>query len=125
MVSFLADVKISDFGQKPWTIIRRFCRNRGDFLRSFYSTVEGAMRLKFANGANFSFIAHSCEELWAWTPTECTGVVKVVTPGPGTYVLYSVFCCFQWLQVLDLIAKALNENGIKYHLLNQKKTFQV
>lgn len=29
-----------------------------------------------------------------------------------------------WLQVLDLIAKALNENGIKYHLLNQKKTFQ-
>ena len=35
------------------------------------------------------------------------------------------FLCFQWLQVLDLIAKALNENSIKYHLLNQKKTFQV
>ena len=39
--------KFSDFGQKPWTIIRRFCRNRGDFLRSFYSTVEGATKLKF------------------------------------------------------------------------------
>ena len=41
--------KFSDFGQKPWTIIRRFCRNRGDFLRSFYSTVEGATELKFAS----------------------------------------------------------------------------
>ena len=38
----------SDFGQKPWTIIRRFDRNQGDFLRSFYSTVECAMKLKFA-----------------------------------------------------------------------------
>ena len=27
--------KFSDFGQKPWTIIRRFYQNRGDFLRSF------------------------------------------------------------------------------------------
>ena len=44
MVLFLAEV----FGQKPWTIIRRFYRNRGDSLRSFYSTVEGAMKLKFA-----------------------------------------------------------------------------
>ena len=26
---------MSNFGQKPWTIIRRFYRNRGDFLRSF------------------------------------------------------------------------------------------
>ena len=40
--------KFSDFGQKPWTIIRRFCRNRGYFLRSFYSTVEDATKLKFA-----------------------------------------------------------------------------
>ena len=40
--------KFSDFGQKPWTIIRRFYRNRGDFLQSFYSTVEGATKLKFA-----------------------------------------------------------------------------
>ena len=49
MVSFLAKVKIFRFGQKPWTIIRRFYRNRGDFLRSFYSTVEGATKLKFAS----------------------------------------------------------------------------
>ena len=49
MVSFLVKVKISDFGQKPWTIIRRFDLNRGDFLQSFYSTVEGATKLKFAS----------------------------------------------------------------------------
>ena len=41
--------KISDFGQKPWTIIRRFDRNRGHSLWFFYSTVEGAMKLKFAS----------------------------------------------------------------------------
>ena len=46
---FLPNSKFSDFGQKPWTIIRRFYRNRGDFLRSFYSTVEDAMKLKFAS----------------------------------------------------------------------------
>ena len=45
---FLPKSKFADFGRKPWTIIRRFYRNRGDFLRSFYSTVEGAMKLKFA-----------------------------------------------------------------------------
>ena len=44
----LKESKISDFGQKPWTIIRRFYRNRGDVLWYFYSTVEGAMKLKFA-----------------------------------------------------------------------------
>ena len=46
---FLPKSKFSDFGQKPWTIIRRFYRNRGDFLQSFYSAVEGAMKLKFAS----------------------------------------------------------------------------
>ena len=40
--------KIPDFGQKPWTIIRRFYRNRGDILWSFYSTVEGATKLNFS-----------------------------------------------------------------------------
>ena len=49
MVSFLTKVKISDFGQKPWTIIRRFYRNRGDFLQSFYSAVEGAIKLKIGS----------------------------------------------------------------------------
>ena len=44
MVSFFAEVKIFIF----W-LIRRFDRNRGDFLQSFYSTVEGAMKLKFAS----------------------------------------------------------------------------
>ena len=50
MVSFWAKVKIIFlvFGQKPWTIIRRFDRNRCHYLWSFYSTVEGAMKLKFA-----------------------------------------------------------------------------
>ena len=43
---FLPKSKFSDFSQKPWTIIRRFYRNQGDFLRSFYSRVEGAMKLK-------------------------------------------------------------------------------
>ena len=47
MVSFFAEVKISDFGRKPWTIIRRFGRNRGHSLRPFYSSLEGAMKLKF------------------------------------------------------------------------------
>ena len=49
VVSFLAKVKTFSFGQKPWTIIRGFYRNRGDFLQSFYSTVEGATKLKFAS----------------------------------------------------------------------------
>ena len=40
--------KFSDSGKKPWTIIRRFEQNRGDFLRTYYSRVEGAMKLKFA-----------------------------------------------------------------------------
>ena len=40
--------KFSDFGQKPWTIIRRFDRNRAHCLRSFYSSLEGAMNLKFS-----------------------------------------------------------------------------
>ena len=40
--------KFSDSGQKPWTIIRRFDRNRGHYLWSFYSKVEGATKLKFA-----------------------------------------------------------------------------
>ena len=41
--------KFSVFDQKPWTIIRRFDQNRGHYLWSFYSTVEGAMKLKFAS----------------------------------------------------------------------------
>ena len=45
---FLPKSKFSDFGQKPWTIIRRFGRNRGHSLWSFYSKMEGAMKLKFA-----------------------------------------------------------------------------
>ena len=45
---FLPKSKFSDFGQKPWTIIRRFGRNRGHSLWSFYSSLEGAMKLKFA-----------------------------------------------------------------------------
>ena len=45
---FLPKSKFSDFGQKPWTIIRRFGRNRGHSLRSFYSKMESAMKLKFA-----------------------------------------------------------------------------
>ena len=32
---FLSTSKFSDFGQKPWTIIRRFGRNRGHSLWSF------------------------------------------------------------------------------------------
>ena len=49
MVSFLAKVKIFRFWPKTMDyIIRRFYKNRGDFLRSFYSTVEGAVKLKFA-----------------------------------------------------------------------------
>ena len=60
MVFFLAEIKIFRFWPKTMdynkaflpivtiVTIRRFYRNRGDFLRSFYSTVEGAMKLKFA-----------------------------------------------------------------------------
>ena len=40
---FLPKSKFSDYGQKPWTIIRRFHQNRGHSLRSFYSSLEGAM----------------------------------------------------------------------------------
>ena len=40
--------KFSDSGQKPWTIIRHFDRNRAHSLCSFYSSLEGATRLKLA-----------------------------------------------------------------------------
>ena len=40
--------KFSDFGQKPWTIIRRFYRNRGDFLWSFYSSLRRLFPLRCA-----------------------------------------------------------------------------
>ena len=33
---------------KPWTIIRRFDRNRAHSLSTFYCKVEGATKLKFA-----------------------------------------------------------------------------
>ena len=46
--SFLRKSKFSDSGQKPWTIIRGFDRNRAHSLCSFYSKVEGATKLKFA-----------------------------------------------------------------------------
>ena len=46
---FLPRSNFPYFGQKPWTIVRRFYRNRGDFQRSFYSIVEGAMKPKFAS----------------------------------------------------------------------------
>ena len=35
-------------GQKPWTIIRRFGRDRAHSLCSFYSKVESATKMKFA-----------------------------------------------------------------------------
>ena len=44
---FLPKSNFSDSGQKPWTIIRRFGRNRGHSLWSFYSSLEGAVELKF------------------------------------------------------------------------------
>ena len=45
---FLPKSKSSDFGRKPWTIVRRFDRNRGHCLQSIYSSLEGAMKLKFS-----------------------------------------------------------------------------
>ena len=44
---FLPQSKFSVFGQKPWTIVRRFGRNRGHSLWCSYSSLEGAMKLKF------------------------------------------------------------------------------
>ena len=58
MVSFLAEVKLSVFGQKPWTIIRRFDQNRGHFLRSFYSTVEGVMKLNLRHSVPLEMPFH-------------------------------------------------------------------
>ena len=50
MVSFLAELQIFSFWPKTMDyIIRRFDRNQGHFLWSFYSTVEGAMKLKFVS----------------------------------------------------------------------------
>ena len=49
MVSFLAKVKIFRFWPKTMDYNKAFYRNRGVFLRFFYSTVEGAMKLKFAS----------------------------------------------------------------------------
>ena len=46
MVSFLAKVKIFRFWPKTMDYNKAFLP-RGDFLLSFCSTVEGAMKLKF------------------------------------------------------------------------------
>ena len=35
--------KFSDSGRKPWTIVRGFDHNSAHYLRSFYSSLEGAM----------------------------------------------------------------------------------
>ena len=45
MVSFFAEVKFFRFWPKTMDYNKAFYR---DFLWSFYSTVEGAMKLKFA-----------------------------------------------------------------------------
>ena len=47
MYMYLIYSKFSDSDQKPWTIIRRFDRNRAHSLSTFYSKVEGATKLKF------------------------------------------------------------------------------
>ena len=49
MVSFLAEVQIFIFWPKTMDYNKAFDRNRGLYLWSFYSTVEGAMKLKFAS----------------------------------------------------------------------------
>ena len=51
MVSFSAEVQIFIFWPKTidYIIIRRIDQKRGHFLWSFYSTVEGAMKLKFGS----------------------------------------------------------------------------
>ena len=49
MVSFLAKVKFFRFWPKTMDYNKAFFyQNRGDFLWSFYSTVEGVTELKFA-----------------------------------------------------------------------------
>ena len=53
---FLPESKFSDFGRKPWTIVRRFDRNRGHCLWSFYSSLEGAMKLKLCHSAPFEML---------------------------------------------------------------------
>ena len=67
--------KFSVFSQKPWTIIRRFDRNRGHFLWSFYSTVEGAMKLKFAPFWHVSapLELHSCFSFFFSLPSVHSG----------------------------------------------------
>ena len=44
----LLKAKFLVFGRKPWTIVRRFDRNRAHSLSTFYSSLEGATKLKFA-----------------------------------------------------------------------------
>ena len=46
MYAFSQKSNFSVFGQKPWTIITEI---EVIFLRSFYSTVEGVMKLKCAS----------------------------------------------------------------------------
>ena len=49
MVSFLGIVKIFRFWPKTMDYNKAFLpKSTGDFLRPFYSTVEGATKLKFA-----------------------------------------------------------------------------
>ena len=57
MVSFLAKVKISDFGRKPWF---DFWESKKSYEKSIPS--ERASKGE-QNGTNFSFIAPSSEEL--------------------------------------------------------------
>ena len=44
---FLPEPNFSFLGRKPWTAVRGFGRNQVNFLLSFYSSLEGGMKLKF------------------------------------------------------------------------------
>ena len=60
---FLPKSNFSDFGQKPWTIIRRFGRNRGHSLWSHFSKLEGAMKLKLHHPAPLEMCFVCCHFL--------------------------------------------------------------
>ena len=64
---------------KPWTIVHGFRpeNENFDFGKQMISSQRASQEEQ--NGANFSFIAPSSEELWLPMLVKCMRMVKVVT----------------------------------------------
>ena len=87
--------KFCDFGQKPWTIIRRFYRNRGDFLWSF--TPQWKV-LFWPKTMDYSPWFDSCgsKKILTETKEKSNGACFSCIPPSSGHLKFSIHCTFEW-----------------------------